>query len=137
MSWSESNAVNFVNSVIGARAERLPDLMDVFCAVAGRVPEYGLYLTKNRRGDMLFKLEGFDDQWFQNCVDYSVLGYLVGEIVINKNPVIVGMPARTTIDEIKTFSAAAASGGAVSLFHIVGVTPEAPTLEDAFHGWDG
>ena len=136
VSWSESNAVNFVNSVIGARAERLPDLMDVCCAVTGRVPEYGLYLTENRKGDILFKLEGFDDKWFQDCVDYAVLGYLIGEIVINKVPVIEGMPKQTTMDELKAFSAAAASGGAVSLFHMIGLTPEAPTTEAAFQNWE-
>ena len=134
VSWSESNAVNYVNSVIGAKAERLPDLMDVCCAVAGRVPEYGLYLDENRKGDMLFKLEGFDDSWFQDSVDYAVLGYYVGEIVVNKVPVIVGLPERTMPDNLKALSAAAASGGAVSLFHAVGFTPEAPTVEKAFHG---
>lgn len=134
VSWSESNAVNYVNAVIGAKAERLPDLMDVCCAVAGRVPEYGLYLDENRKGDMLFKLEGFDDSWFQDSVDYAVLGYYVGEIVVNKVPVIVGLPERTMPDNLKALSAAAASGGAVSLFHAVGFTPEASTVEKAFHG---
>ena len=137
VSWSESNAVNFVNSVIGARAERLADLMDVCCAVTGRVPEYGHYITENRRGDMLFVLEGFDDTWFRDPVDYAVLGYFIGEIVVAKNPVIVGMPERTGMDDLKAFSAASASGGAVCLFHAVGLTPEAPTVEAAFQGWTG
>lgn len=136
VSWSESNAVNFVNSVIGARAERLPDLMDVCCAVCGRVPEYGHYITENRRGDILFRLEGFDDTWFTDNVDYSVLGYYIGEIVVNRNPVIEGLPERTGMDQLKAFSAASASGGAVCLFHAIGLTPEAPSLEAAFQGWD-
>lgn len=134
VSWSESNAVNFVNSVIGAHTERLPDLVDVCCAVAGRVPEFGLYLEENRAGDMLFELEGFDDTWFRDHVDYAVLGYLVGKTVVNKVPVIKNLPAHTMPDHLKAFSAAAASGGAVALFHAVGLTPEAPTLEAAFHG---
>lgn len=134
VSWSESNAVNFVNSVIGARAERLPDLVDVCCAVVGRVPEYGLYKEENRAGNMLFQLEGFDDTWFCDSVDYAVLGYLVGETVINKVPVIEGLPLHTMPDHLKAFSAAAASGGAVALFHAVGLTPEAPDLDAAFKG---
>lgn len=134
VSWSESNAVNYVNSVIGARTERLPDLVDVCCAVTGRVPEYGLYLDENRRGDKLFKLEGFDDTWFQDSVDYAVLGYYIGEIIINKVPVIEGLPIKTMPDDLKAFSAAAASGGAVGLFHAIGLTPEAKTKEDAFGG---
>lgn len=135
VSWSESNAVNFVNSVIGARAERLPDLMDVCCAVLGRVPAYGHYLTENRRGDVLYSLEGFDDSWFRDMVDYSVLGYYIGEDVGSGNPVIRGFDVTPSMDQVKAFSAAAASGGAVCMFHIVGFTPEAPTLEAAFQGW--
>lgn len=132
VSWSESNAVNYVNSVLGARAERLPDMMDVCCAVTGRVPAYGRYLDENRKGDMLFCLEGFDDTWFRDSVDYAVLGYYVGEIVVNKVPVIQGLPDTAMPDDLKALSAAAASGGAVCLFHAVGLTPEAPTLEAAF-----
>ena len=78
VSWSESNAVNFVNSVVGARAERLPDLVDVCCAVAGRVPAYGRYLKENRRGDVLFRLEGFSAPWFTDSADYALLGYFIG-----------------------------------------------------------
>ncbi len=133
-SWSESNAVDFVNSVLGARAERTPDLVDVCCAVTGRVPAYGRYLDENRAGDMLFKLEGFSDKWFNDSVDFAILGYYVGEIAINKNPVIEGLPVTTNEDNLKALSAAAASGGAVALFHAVGLTPEAPTTEAAFMG---
>ncbi len=134
VSWSESNAVNYVNSVLGARAERLPDMVDVCCAVTGRVPAYGRYLDENRKGDVLFRLEGFDDTWFQDSVDFAVLGYYIGEIVVNKVPVIEGLPERTMPDDFKALSAAAASGGAVALFHAVGLTPEAPTIEAAFQG---
>ena len=134
VSWSESNAVNYINSVVGARAERLPDMVDVACAVTGRVPAYGWYLDENRIGDVLFKLEGFDESWFRDSVDYAILGYLIGEIVVNKVPVIEGLPERTMPDDLKAFSAAAASGGAVGMFHAVGHTPEAPTVEAAFDG---
>lgn len=137
VSWSESNAVNFVNSVVGARAERLPDLVDVCCAVAGRVPAYGRYLKENRRGDVLFCLEGFSAPWFTDSADYALLGYFIGEAVVNKVPVIEGLPAETTEDQLKALSAAAASAGAVSLFHVMGLTPEAPTREAAFQGWCG
>lgn len=137
VSWSESNAVNYVNSVIGARAERLPDLFDTCCAIAGRVPEYGMYLDENRKGDVLFKLEGFDENWFKDSVDYAVLGYYVGELVINKVPVLQGLPDRTMPDDLKAMSAAMASGGAVCMFHVIGITPEAPTVEAAFGGKTG
>lgn len=134
VSWSESNAVNFVNSVLGARAERLPDLLDVCCAVTGLVPEYGLYLQENRAGDILFDLENFPEDSFQDSVMFALLGYLVGEIAINRVPVIRGLPGKANRDQLKALSAAAASGGATALFHIIGVTPEAHTLEEAFQG---
>lgn len=77
-------------------------------------------------------LEGFDDKWFRDSVDYAVLGYLVGEIVVNRVPVIDGLPEWTMPDHLKALSAAAASGGAVGMFHVVDQTPEAPTVEAAF-----
>lgn len=132
VSWSESNAVSFVNSVLGARANRLPDLIDVCCAVIGRVPEYGLFLEENRAGEMLFELEDFDDSWFKDSADYAILGYYIGEIAGSRIPVINGLPESTTVDQLKSLCAAAASSGSVALFHAVGITPEAPTLEKAF-----
>jgi predicted aconitase len=137
VSWSESNAVNFANSVLGARTNRLPDLVDVCCAVTGRVPEYGLHLTENRAGQILFKLEGFGSEWFREASDFAVLGYLTGETAVQRVPVILGLPDSTTKDQLKALSAAAASGGSTALFHAVGHTPEARTLEDAFQGRSG
>ena len=132
VSWSESNAVAFVNSVLGARANRLPDLVDVCCAVIGRVPEYGLFLEENRAGELLFQLEGFDESWFRDSADYAVLGYIIGEIAGSRIPVVKGLPESTTVDQLKSVCAAAASSGSVALFHGVGITPEAPTLAKAF-----
>jgi predicted aconitase len=134
VSWSESNAVNYINSVIGARTERLPDMFDICCAVAGRVPAYGLYLKENRKGDVLFRLEGFGDDRFHKATDFSLLGYYIGQKVGTKIPVIEGLPTETTGDQLKLLSAALAAGGSVALFHCIGLTPEAVTIEDAFQG---
>ena len=130
--WSESNAVNFVNSAIGARSERLPDLADVCCAVVGRVPEFGMYLEENRLGDILFSLQGFDDTWFWDSLDYALLGYFVGETAVNRVPVVEGLPKTAGVDDVKAFSAAAASGGAVCRFHLIGITPGSDTPAMAF-----
>ena len=137
VAWSESNAVCYVNSVIGARTERLPDMFEVCCAAVARVPEYGYYLTENRRGHVLFQLQGFDESWFQDSVDYALLGYYVGQHMVNGVPVIQGAPEGTDNDNLKAFGAAAASGGGIGLFHMVGCTPEAPTVAAAFQGWTG
>jgi predicted aconitase len=65
---------------------------------------------------------------------YPVLGYLLGKIAQDRIPVVTGLEVQPTEDQLKAFGAAAASSGAVALFHIVGVTPEAPTLDAAFQG---
>ena len=128
VSWSESNAVCYVNSVLGARAERLPDLMDVCCAITGRVPAYGRYLDENRKGELVFDLRGFEKDTFDDPHLAALLGYYIGEIAGSRVPVLNGLTGRIGKDSLKALSAAAATGGAVSLFHIVGLTPEAPSL---------
>src|SRR5437868_9514308 len=80
IAWGESNAIAFANSVIGARTERYPDLLDICCAITGRVPAVGLHLAHNRAGQLLVRLVGVpralqeDDQFF------AVLGHLVGQL---------------------------------------------------------
>jgi hypothetical protein len=132
IAWGESNAIAFANSVIGARTERYPDLLDICCAITGRVPAVGLHLTENRRGQLHMRLVNVpgalqrDDQFF------AVLGHLVGGLAEDRVPVIDGVDVQPSEDALKAFAAAVASSGRVALFHIVGVTPEAATLEDAF-----
>lgn len=134
IAWGESNAIVFANSVIGARTERYPDLFDICCAITGRAPAIGLHLTENRAGQILFRLvdvpaslQGRDDF-------YPVLGNLIGKLSLDKIPVIEGMEAAPSEDQLKALGAGAASSGGVALFHMIGVTPEAPTLESAFQG---
>jgi predicted aconitase len=134
IAWGESNAIAFANSVIGARTERYPDLLDICCAITGRVPAVGLHLPENRAGQQLLRLDDVpvslqrDDQFF------AVLGHLVGKLAGDLIPVIDGILVTPPEDHLKAFAAAAASSGRVALFHMVGVTPEAPTREAAFHG---
>jgi predicted aconitase len=134
IAWGESNAISFANSVIGARTERYPDLLDICCAITGRVPAFGLHLTENRAGQMLLRLVDVpaalqaDDQFF------AVLGHLVGQRAEEAIPVVDGVVVRPPEDQLKAFAAAAASSGRVALFHMVGITPEAATLDAAFQG---
>ena len=134
IAWGESNAIAFANSVIGARTERYPDLLDICCAITGRVPAIGLHLQEHRAGQLLLRLEQVapalqaDDQFF------AVLGHLVGKLAEDLIPVIDGLAVSPPEDQLKAFAAAAASSGRVALFHMVGVTPEAPTLDAAFQG---
>jgi hypothetical protein len=132
IAWGESNAIVYANSVLGARTNRYGDYIDICAALTGRVPRCGLHLTENRRGQVLVRLAGFDESILRNELFYPVLGHLIGPLVGEEIPVIEGFPAWASSDDLKAFGAAAASAGAVALFHAVGVTPEAPTAEAAF-----
>lgn len=132
IAWAESNAIVFANSVLGARTHRYGDFIDICAAITGRAPAVGLHLTENRRGQILFRLDGIPKRLLNESVLYPVLGYLVGSQSANRIPVIEGLPSTVTEDQLKALGAASASSGAVGLFHAVGVTPEAATVEDAF-----
>ncbi|MDQ2692707.1 MAG: aconitase X catalytic domain-containing protein [Chloroflexota bacterium] len=136
IAWGESNAIAFANSVLGARTERYPDLFDICCAITGRAPATGLHLTENRRGQLLFRLVDVPEDL--QCRDdfYPVLGHLIGRAALDKIPAIEGMRTKPDDDQLKALCAAAASSGGVAMFHMVGVTPEAPTLAAAFHGME-
>ena len=132
--WAESNAIVFANSVLGARTNRYGDYIDICGAITGRAPEYGLHLTENRRGQVVYHLKDIPEQLLKEDVLYPVIGYLIGSQSGNKIPVITGLPPTVTEDQLKALGAAAASSGAVALFHAVGVTPEAKTLNAALQG---
>lgn len=134
IAWGESNAIVFANSVIGARTARYGDFIDLCCAMTGLAPAHGLHLDDNRAGDLLIELAGpglddpDDDTLFVGAG--LVAGLLSGEGI----PVISGLPKPRDEDQLKALGAAAATTGAVALFHAVGITPEAPTLDAAFRG---
>jgi predicted aconitase len=134
IAWGESNAIVFANSVIGARTERYPDLFDICCAITGRAPAIGLHLSENRAGQLLFRLVDIPESLQRRDDFYPVLGNFVGKASLDKIPVIDGITVKPDDDQLKALGAAMASSGGVALFHMVGVTPEAPTLEQAFHG---
>lgn len=135
VAWAESNAIAFANSVLGARTDRYGDFLDICAAVTARVPLAGLHLTEQRRGGMVFDCRGLGHHVLDGDLTYPLLGYLVGlRCGTEVNPVLLGLPAATGEDRLKAFGAAAASSGGVALFHVVGVTPEAPTLEAALQG---
>lgn len=134
IAWGESNAIVFANSVIGARTERYPDLLDICAAITGRVPAAGLHLTENRAGQLLLRLSDVPRPLQEDDSFYPVLGHLMGKVAEDRIPVLEGLAASPTEDQLKALGAAAASSGAVALFHIVGLTPEAPTREAAFQG---
>jgi len=134
IAWGESNAIAFANSVIGARTERYPDLLDICCAITGRVPAVGLHLPENRAGQLLIRLVEIPAVLQQDDQFLPVLGHLVGQLAGDRIPVVDGLSVAPREDDLKAFSAAVASSGRVALFHLVGITPEAPSVEAAFQG---
>lgn len=132
VAWGESSAVAFCNTVLGARTNREGGPMTLAAALTGRVAAFGYHLDENRRGHVLFKLDG---TWVpKTFYEYGALGHYIGKQIGSKVPVIEGIPSDVGLDELRIFCAALATGGAVALAHIVGVTPEAPTVEAAFGG---
>ena len=128
IAWGESSAVAFSNSILGARTNREGGPTALAAALTGRVPAYGLHLDENRFGDFLVDVKAE----LKNITDYGTLGYYIGGIVENKVPVFKGIPKSVTIDQLKMLGAALASSGAVALYHIIGITPEAPTMKSVF-----
>ena len=134
IAWGESNAIVFANSVIGARTNRYGDFIDLCCAITGRAPAWGLHLDENRRGEVLFRLVGFPSSLQPTDALYVAVGLLIGARSGGRVPVIEGLPRPRDEDQLKALGAAAASTGAVGLFHAVQITPEAPTLAAALGG---
>jgi len=132
--WGESNAVAYANFVLGARTNWYGDYIDICAAITGRVPKQGLHLKENRKGQILVRLLDIEEAVLGDDTFYPIFGHLLGSWVQDRIPVIEGLPADATDDQLKALGAAAASSGAVALFHALGVTPEAKTSEEAFQG---
>jgi predicted aconitase len=129
VAWGESSAIAFANSVLGAYTNREGGPSALAASLTGRVPEYGYHLQENRYGQIHVTVT----TELHSVDDFGGLGYWVGTIAGSKVPVFTGI-AEIGADQIKQLGAALASSGAVALFHVVGITPEAPTVEAAFGG---
>ena len=129
---SESNAVSFFNSVLGARTNKYGDLLDVCAAIIGKVPLAGLHTDEGRLATHELRLELTDDELADPSLPH-LLGIIMGRAVGTAVPVLTGLSSATE-DALKAIAAAAATSGAVEMFHAVGVTPEAPTFADATGG---
>lgn len=127
--WTESSAVVYANSILGARTTRHGTESAIAASILGLVPEFGVLLDENRRGTL--RVEVTADLTCPS--DWGALGYVAGAAAGLGIPVFHGTP-RPSQDDAKQLCAALATGGGVTMCHVVGATPEAPTLEAAFHG---
>ncbi|MFW6121222.1 MAG: aconitase X [Petrotogales bacterium] len=124
IAWSESSAVSFSNSVIGARTNREGGPSALAAAICGKTPNYGLHLWEKRQPNIKIAVDANLD--FN--ADFGALGYFVGKQVKNKIPYFTGIENANT-DQLKALGAAMAASGAVALYHVEGLTPEADLVE--------
>jgi predicted aconitase len=128
--WMESSAVVYCNSVLGARTNTEGRESTSAAMLTGKIPNFGLHLDSGRRGTHRVRVE----IPVASVMDWGLLGYWIGEQLQERIPVISGLDQSADLVRHKHFGAAAASSGGTELYHIVGQTPEAPTLESAFAG---
>jgi len=131
---SESNAVSFYNSVIGARSNMYGDYLDVCAAITGRVPFSKLHRDDCRAASLLFDVGNIPAPIRSSDLFYHLLGHHIGRNSGSRVPAISGLPVDCSEDDLKAISAAASSAGSVPLFHAIGITPEALTIDMAFQG---
>jgi predicted aconitase len=125
--WGESSAVIYANSILGARTNRNGGPVGLAASLTGVVPAYGYHLEENRYGQIIVEVEAKMNE----VSDYGVLGFYVGEIVSDGVPIFTGLSTDVSNDALKQLGSALATTGAVALFHVIEVTPEAPTLKSA------
>jgi hypothetical protein len=121
LAWSESSAVSYANSVIGARTNREGGPGALAAALIGKTPCYGLHLDKNRKPDVIIEVASDEKEW--GIARYGALGYHIGKLVGNKIPYFRGITPNP--DQLKALGAAMAATGAVALYHVDDITPEA------------
>ncbi|MDD5142557.1 aconitase X catalytic domain-containing protein [Methanoregula sp.] len=122
LAWSESSAVSYANSVIGARTNREGGPGALAAAIVGKTPCYGLHLEEKRKPQIIVRVEADTRNW--DIAHYGALGYHAGKLVGNRIPFFSGLESATP-ERLKGLGAATAATGAVALYHVEGVTPEA------------
>jgi cis-L-3-hydroxyproline dehydratase len=129
VAWAESSAVSFANSVLGARTNRTPAGLAICAALTGRMPKLGLYRPECRVASVRVVVDAGE----LTTLDYHTLGIVLGRRLGTRIPALVGIPSGVSPDELKALGASAAASGALALYHVVGVTPEA-CRADPFDG---
>lgn len=130
-SWAGSSGIIINNSLFGARGNRDSGLAMTSSAITGKTPEIGQIRDEGRVGEILFRFQKVDVENMSQA-DFGAMGYHIGKIAQTKNVVIDGLPETIPFEKLKYLLSPMPVSGAVSLCHIVGVTPEAPDLSTAF-----
>jgi predicted aconitase len=133
VAWGDTGTCIYANGVFGARTNFESGPAALASAITGRTPAYGFQLDEHRRGSFIVDLAGAT---LADLADWGAVGKLVGESHQSYYavPVFTGLSRAPLADELKQLGCALASYGSMGMFHMVGVTPEARSLEDAFQG---
>ena len=126
--WMESSAVIYCNSVIGARTNAEGRESTAAAMLTGKIPYWGFHCPENRHATHRIDVE----VPMESVMDWGMAGYYTGEVMQENIPVLTGIAEPASLIRHKHFGAAAASSGGVEMYHVVGITPEANTLEEAF-----
>lgn len=130
VAWGESSAVMYANSVLGARTNKEGGPSALAAAITGRVPAYGAHLTENRYASVVINVTTD----LKGPADYGTLGFFAGKKSKKAIVVFTGIDPEVSNEELKFLSASFSSTSSAFMFHAVGITPEAPTLEAALGG---
>jgi len=134
VAFTEFNVVPLANAWFGARTNLHGQTDTLASAITGKAPDCGLHLPENRWGEVLIEVDkGFGPEAFDSAF-YGALGYWAGQVCVDRIPVFTGLPGNTTCRAVEYLGVGPLIRGSVGMFHVVGVTPEAPTLEAAFGG---
>jgi hypothetical protein len=133
IAWASSGSQVFANSVIGARSNRDGDHVALAAAIVGAIPEWGMHIDENRKAEMLIDLGRLPLEKY-GPADYKALGWYLGKLVGTRIPAVGNLPKDLHIESIKGLLYTLTVTGATGLVHLIGITPEAPTLEAAFGG---
>ena len=118
IAWSESSAVCFANSVLGAKTNREGGPSALAAAIVGKTPMYGLHMDEKRQAEVIVDVAAD----VKTLDDFGALGHAIGKEIQNRIPYIRGIK-KATIDDLKIFSASIATYGGTAIFHMEGITP--------------
>lgn len=131
LGWGESNAVVFANSILGARTQKYPDLLDTCIALTGRAPLAGCHTDEGRRPTIRLRVPYLTQP---DDATYAALGYLVGHASVSCIPLVYGLEhLQPSMADLKSFCAAFGTTSSAPMLHVVGITPEASQFADVAH----
>ena len=125
IAWSESSAVCYANSVLGAKTNREGGPSALAASLTGKTPMFGMHLDENRQAQVVVDVSAK----IESVTDFGALGYVIGKKIGNKVALIVGIK-NAPIEQLKSFSASIATYGGTALYHIENITPEKTSVPD-------